>query len=192
MWLDITQVDDDNDEATTRGRSLFQGEGALRNDPCKVRSWYPPVIDLNAREEKRNWYYLQGWCKVLRSSFPHPCLWLSCTGEVFCFCANVKRKNSAWVKDPAEIDIGNLIYDTTNLYTNYKSTGEWYEETIYKDAFIFSLETELKKKRENKNTAADRPGENGSRKECGDGPADWKFINKGATMNLLNDVEKYV
>ena len=117
---------------------------------------------------------------------------MSCTGEVFCFCANVKRKNSAWVKDPAEIDIGNLIYDTTNLYTNYKSTGEWYEETVDKDEAIVAFAIDLKKERENKYTSAASPGTNSSRKERGDGPTDWRFINKGDTMTSTDDGNKYV
>ena len=41
------------------------------------------------------------------------------------FRADVKRKESAWVKYPATIDIAKIIDNTTNLYTNYKYTGEW-------------------------------------------------------------------
>ena len=59
-------------------------------------------------------------------------------------------------------------------------------------AVIFAFSTDLKKERENKNTAATIPGENGSRKERGDGPAYWKLINKRATMTLPDDVKKYV
>ena len=43
------------------------------------------------------------------------------------FRADVKRKESAWVKYPATIDIAKIIDNTTNLYTNYKYTGEWDE-----------------------------------------------------------------
>ena len=42
------------------------------------------------------------------------------------FCADFKCNKSAWSKELAAIDIDKLIVDTTNLYTNYKSTGEWY------------------------------------------------------------------
>ena len=39
------------------------------------------------------------------------------------FCADVKRKNSAWLKYAADIDIDKIISNNTKFYTNYKSTG---------------------------------------------------------------------
>ena len=48
-------------------------------------------------------------------------------------CADVKRDKSAWVKVPAAIDNDKLIADTTNLYINYKPTGELDEEAVDKD-----------------------------------------------------------
>ena len=50
-WIDLTQVDYDSDESTTCGRASCQGEGNQRNEPCKVRSRHPPVIDLDTREK---------------------------------------------------------------------------------------------------------------------------------------------
>ena len=78
------------------------------------------------------------------------------------------------------------------MYTKYKYTGKWDDETVDKDAVIVALANNLKKEQENENTAADRPGANGSRKERGDGPTDWKLINKGANMTSPDDGKKYV
>ena len=107
-------------------------------------------------------------------------------------CAGVNGKKCAWVKEPAAIDIDKLVVKTTNLYTKYKYTGKWDDETVDKDAVIVALANNLKKEQENENTAADRPGANGSRKERGDGPTDWKLINKGANMTSPDDGKKYV
>ena len=52
--------------------------------------------------------------------------------------------------------------------------------------------TGLKKERSNKKAAASHTGVNGSRKEYGDEPADWKLIKKGATMTSPDDGKKYV
>ena len=61
------------------------------------------------------------------------------------FFSDVKREKSAWVKEPSAIDIDNLIADTANFYTNYKSTGEWDEESVDKDSVIIALVDDLNK-----------------------------------------------
>ena len=41
------------------------------------------------------------------------------------FLADIKRQRSEWVKNPSAFNTRTLIADMINLYTNYKSTGEW-------------------------------------------------------------------
>ena len=116
--------------------------------------------------------------------------------KYFCFGGNkisdVNREKSVWEKEPAVIDIDKLIADTTNLYTNYKSTGELDEEAVDKDAVIVVLATDIHKECVNKKAYAARPGANGSMKERGYGPADWKLTNKVSNTNLPDDGKKYV
>ena len=54
------------------------------------------------------------------------------------------------------------------------------------------MAADLKEEKENKKTAAACPVANGSRKERGDGPADRKLINKGATTTSPDDGKKYM
>ena len=61
------------------------------------------------------------------------------------FKSEVKLTHNSWVKTPAAADENKIIPDFTNLYINYKSTGEWYNQVVKKDTTIIALATALKK-----------------------------------------------
>ena len=41
------------------------------------------------------------------------------------FLTYIKRQQSEWVKKPSDFNTSTFIADMKNMYTNYKSTGEW-------------------------------------------------------------------
>ena len=63
------------------------------------------------------------------------------------FLATVKMDRSNWIKDPANFDHATIFGQWINLYTNFKSTGEWDEVAVDKDAQIVALTSELKKEK---------------------------------------------
>ena len=60
------------------------------------------------------------------------------------FLVNIKRQSSNWVKNPAAFNTSTFIDDMINLYTNYKSTGDWDKQGADHNKFLFALATSLK------------------------------------------------
>ena len=63
------------------------------------------------------------------------------------FLSDVKRQRSEWVKNPNGFDTSSFIADMTNLYTNYKSTGEWDKQGADQQKVLIALATALKQER---------------------------------------------
>ena len=60
------------------------------------------------------------------------------------FKADTKSERRKWIKDSTSVDSTTLIAESVNLYTNYKSNGDWDAEAVDKDKVILYLATELK------------------------------------------------
>ena len=60
------------------------------------------------------------------------------------FLAYVKRKHSEWVKKTSAFNTSTFIADMINLYTNYKSTGEWDKQGANHNKVLVSFSTALK------------------------------------------------
>ena len=68
------------------------------------------------------------------------------------FLAYVKRKHSEWVKKTSAFNTSTFIAGMINLYTNYKSTGEWDKQGANHNKVLAALATTLRKERaKNKN-----------------------------------------
>ena len=58
--------------------------------------------------------------------------------------ADVKHQLSEWVKKPSDFNTSIFITDMINLYTNYKSTGDWDKQVDYHNKVMIALTTDLK------------------------------------------------
>ena len=63
------------------------------------------------------------------------------------FLADAKRQRSEWVKNPSDFNTTTLIANVVNLYTNYKSTGEWDKQGADHNKVLVDLATALKQER---------------------------------------------
>ena len=68
------------------------------------------------------------------------------------FLANVKQKNSLWIKDPATFNTEQKMVDLTNLYNNYNSTGIWDAHGKDAKSMIVALATALNNERAKNST----------------------------------------
>ena len=94
------------------------------------------------------------------------------------FLSEVKLSRNQWVKNPAAIDENVLVAEFINLYTNFKSNGEWDKHVVNKDATIIALATALKAA---KKATEPAPKLKGAPKSNDTGPPAWKFEKVGAT-----------
>ena len=63
------------------------------------------------------------------------------------FPEDVKRQQSEWIKDSGTFNSDQLCVDMLNLYTNYKSTGEWEKNDVSCQQSIIDLAMVLANKR---------------------------------------------
>ena len=98
------------------------------------------------------------------------------------FKADIKSEKRKWMKNSASVDSTTLIAESVNLYTNYKSNGDWDAEVIDRDKVILALATDLK------NARAQPPAKvtfdkktKGGAKPNGNKLPDWRITKKGST-----------
>ena len=95
------------------------------------------------------------------------------------FAQEVKREKNAWIKDSSSVDEAKLVADFTNLYTNYKRTGDW-EKVDQKEATIIALATQVDHLK--KQVKASKPSAKGTNPKQNSAVQSWRFEKKGTTI----------